>query len=86
MSDEISDFVPLKKEELFNSLISIGLNTINSSYNYRPEFKAIIDSFLSLPIHEISGKWKHLDPGVKLKIIDTHEDAIFSRLLEASNE
>ena len=85
MSDEINEFVPLEKEELYNSLISVGLNTINSSYNYRPEFKAIIDSFLSLPLSEIKGKWKHLDKGVKLKIIDNHEDAIFCRLVEASN-
>ena len=86
MSVESNEFVPLNKEELYNSLISIGLNTINSSYNYRPEFKAIIDSFLSLPLGEIKGKWKHLDNGVKVKIIDTYDDAIFGILSEASNE
>lgn len=86
MSIESNEFIPLKKEDLYNSLISIGLNTINSSYNYRPEFKAIIDSFLSLPLGEIKGKWNHLDHGVKVKIIDAHDEAIFGRLSEASNE
>lgn len=80
MSVESKDFVPMDKDDLYTRLISMGLNTVNSSYNYRPEFQEIIDSFLSLPLSEYRGKWKYLDKGLKIKIVDKHDDEIFSKL------
>jgi len=83
---ESDEFIPMEKEELYNSLISLGLNSVNSSYSYRQEFQALVESFLSLPISEIRGKWKYLDQGLKSKIVDRHDDVIFARIQEISNE
>ena len=82
MSVESKDFSPIDKDDLYTRLISIGLNTINSSYNYRPEFQAIVDSFLSLPLSEFKGKWKYLEKGLKIKIVDKYDDEIFNNLGE----
>ena len=80
MPVESRDFVPMDKDDLYTRLISMGLNTVNSSYNYRPEFQEIIDSFLSLPLSEYREKWKYLDKGLKIKIVDKRDDEIFSKL------
>ncbi len=83
MSSEVEEFVPLSKEEVYNSLISIGVNNVNSSYSYRNEYRELVDSFLSLPLSELRGKWKYLDNNVKLKIIDKNEELIFSLIKDA---
>ena len=82
MPDDVEEFIPLSKEEVYDLLISIGLNNVNSSYSYRSQYKELVDSFLSLPLSEVRGKWKHLDEKVKVKIIDKHDELIFSLLGE----
>jgi hypothetical protein len=82
MSGEVEEFVTLSKEEVYDLLISIGLNSVNSSYSYRNEYKELVESFLSLPLSDVRGKWKHLDQNVKVKIIDKHDELIFSLLEE----
>lgn len=80
MSDNADEVKTLTREEILNSLIAHGVNSINSSYSYRSDGNNLMSSFVEMPLSEFRGTWKYLDKNVKVKIIDKNEDLIFSIL------
>ena len=62
----------MRKEDVLNFLIAIGVNTCNRSYD--TAHKEMKDNFLAMSLKEIAPTWEHLDDNVKISIITIHAD------------
>tara|TARA_R110002020_G_scaffold50716_7_gene143233 strand:+ start:21627 stop:21899 length:273 start_codon:yes stop_codon:yes gene_type:complete len=71
-------------ERIKNRLISIGLNSVISSYS--SEEKQVAEDFLQLKLSDVAPCWSFLSPTVKIRLIDLHEEEFLTWLSSARNK
>lgn len=65
--------VALDERDIKNRIMSLGVNSVISSYNSTD--KKVATDFLSLPLDTISDTWPYLCDTAKVTLINLHEDS-----------
>lgn len=65
--------VKMTKEEVFNSLIIMGVNHVSSNNGYNKAEPQILTNFCSLPLSDIGLFWSSCNDQTKLAILRHHE-------------
>tara|TARA_Y100001970_G_C14001238_1_gene733505 strand:+ start:464 stop:736 length:273 start_codon:yes stop_codon:yes gene_type:complete len=90
MQDEVTNLELVEEEEVVSKdsiltyLTAIGVNTCRRSYD--GDSKAMYEAYLKLPLVNFVDSWEHLDPNVKISILDIHAESFKRWVKESLND